>query len=204
MMDQQKGDCFASGCDKPRKRRGNRYGSIYCAMHACRLARGSPAGLEPQRKFCLQCGTRLQQGRSKYCSHQCCVRYLRRTPQQRSCIVCGSRFVTWHRGTICSPKCKKENYQINNNRRRVREAAAATNEKFSREEIFKRDRWRCQICGGRVDRKAKPHTPLAPTLDHIVPLSKGGVHSRVNSQCAHFRCNAKKHTRTLGQMRLFG
>lgn len=33
---------------------------------------------------------------------------------------------------------------------------------------------------------------LAMTLDHIIPLSKGGSHTADNLQCAHFMCNSKK------------
>jgi 5-methylcytosine-specific restriction endonuclease McrA len=39
-----------------------------------------------------------------------------------------------------------------------------------------------------------PH-PLAPTLDHIVPLARGGHHTRDNTQCAHFSCNTRKGAR---------
>lgn len=46
-----------------------------------------------------------------------------------------------------------------------------------------------------------PH-PLAPTTDHIVPLSKGGKHERRNCQLAHFKCNTAKGARLDVQMRL--
>lgn len=70
-------------------------------------------------------------------------------------------------------------------------------------EIFERDNWQCQIPGciypdipatlnvGRYD-------PLLASLDHIVPLSKGGKHERSNLACSHLRCNQKKHTRIEG------
>jgi 5-methylcytosine-specific restriction endonuclease McrA len=37
--------------------------------------------------------------------------------------------------------------------------------------------------------------PLAPTIDHIVPVSKGGDDTRANVQLAHFRCNSVKGNR---------
>lgn len=62
--------------------------------------------------------------------------------------------------------------------------------------IFQRDGWRCQICKRMVRRdKAAPH-PLAPVLDHVIPLAagveQGGVHAPHNVQCAHFICNCIK------------
>jgi len=39
-----------------------------------------------------------------------------------------------------------------------------------------------------------PH-PLAPTIDHVVPLAAGGLHEPANVQLAHFLCNARKSDR---------
>lgn len=59
--------------------------------------------------------------------------------------------------------------------------------------VFKRDRWICQICHHRVDRTLDGRTdPMGPTLDHIIPLAKGGLHSYANCQLAHRRCNSLK------------
>lgn len=62
--------------------------------------------------------------------------------------------------------------------------------------VFERDRWRCRLCGKKVPKdKVAPH-PLAPTLDHIIPMSRpGGDHVYANVQLAHFLCNSKKGAR---------
>ncbi len=58
--------------------------------------------------------------------------------------------------------------------------------------VFERDDWTCGICGGRTNPLKLPPHPHAPTVDHIVPLSKGGGHTWDNVQCAHLTCNASK------------
>lgn len=53
----------------------------------------------------------------------------------------------------------------------------------------------CQICGGRVDSTDIVNGHIGrnyPTVDHIVPLSKGGTHTWDNIQLAHMACNAGK------------
>lgn len=53
----------------------------------------------------------------------------------------------------------------------------------------------CQICGLMVDDTAivNGHIKrLYPTIDHIVPLSKGGTHTWENVRLAHMSCNAGK------------
>lgn len=53
----------------------------------------------------------------------------------------------------------------------------------------------CQLCGKPVDRsdKANGHIKrLYPTVDHIIPLSKGGAHTWANVQLAHMVCNSRK------------
>ena len=51
----------------------------------------------------------------------------------------------------------------------------------------------CGICGKPVDVKLKPPNPLAPTVDHIIPVNKGGHPSAMeNLQLAHATCNRQK------------
>ncbi len=51
----------------------------------------------------------------------------------------------------------------------------------------------CAICGKPVDFSLKYPHPLSPTIDHIIPLSKGGHPSDIdNLQLAHRTCNRQK------------
>lgn len=54
--------------------------------------------------------------------------------------------------------------------------------------IYKRDDWTCQLCGESVERVSKG--PWRPTLDHIVPRSKGGPDTWENLRLSHAWCNA--------------
>lgn len=51
----------------------------------------------------------------------------------------------------------------------------------------------CGICGKPVDFTKKFPHPLSPTIDHIIPISKGGHPSDIdNLQLAHRCCNREK------------
>jgi len=83
----------------------------------------------------------------------------------------------------------------------------ATVEDFSPLEVFERDGYRCQICMRKTRPDFKdPFHPLYPNLDHIQPLSKGGEHSRRNTQVLCRQCNMEKNNKeNFGdQLRLFG
>ena len=56
---------------------------------------------------------------------------------------------------------------------------------FNRRNIFARDENRCQYCGRKY-----PTNELS--LDHVVPLSRGGLTCWANIVCACTRCNARK------------
>lgn len=61
--------------------------------------------------------------------------------------------------------------------------------------VFRRAKWRCQICGCSTPRETlsiQPRPLNRPTIDHIVPLARGGAHTRANVQCACLRCNSRK------------
>ena len=52
----------------------------------------------------------------------------------------------------------------------------------------------CGICGKPVDCSIKDYLlPMAPVIDHIIPISKGGHPSDINNlQLAHRWCNRQK------------
>ena len=51
----------------------------------------------------------------------------------------------------------------------------------------------CAICGKPIDMTLKGSDPMGPTVDHIVPIDKGGHPSDIsNLQLAHRVCNLKK------------
>lgn len=51
----------------------------------------------------------------------------------------------------------------------------------------------CAICGKPVDKKLKSPHPLSASVDHIIPLAKGGHPFDIaNLQLAHRQCNRLK------------
>ena len=61
--------------------------------------------------------------------------------------------------------------------------------KFNRRNVFLRDAFQCQYCGGKF-----PTGKLS--LDHVVPRSRGGVESWENIVAACLKCNVRKGNRT--------
>ncbi len=58
--------------------------------------------------------------------------------------------------------------------------------------MYERDGWICQICREPVDPTLRYPDPMSASLDHIIPLARGGTHEPGNVQLAHWICNVKK------------
>lgn len=56
---------------------------------------------------------------------------------------------------------------------------------ISLHELYHRDKGKCGICGKEV-------LPKDASLDHIIPIARGGKHQWSNIQLAHLKCNKKK------------
>ncbi len=77
---------------------------------------------------------------------------------------------------------------------RKRRAMALRNgyEPYREAEIFARDGWICQLCRTAVDPALRwPHRDSA-SIDHIIPIAKGGPDAPGNVQLAHLTCNIRK------------
>lgn len=166
-------------------------------------------------KPCRMCGqpTEPKAGRGRdriYCSESC--RILIRTSAEgtpisvRDCDRCGAAFVAprWYnskRCATCTPIAFKAKQRASAARHRARKVGAAI-EQFTNDEIYERDGWRCGLCG-KLIHKAKPFPhPMSRSIDHVVPLSKGGDHSRANVQAAHYGCNSRKNNGVLDPQQL--
>lgn len=58
----------------------------------------------------------------------------------------------------------------------------------------------CGICGQPVDFSLKWPDPMSKTIDHIIPVAKGGHPSAIeNLQLAHFKCNRQKSDKLFGE-----
>jgi 5-methylcytosine-specific restriction endonuclease McrA len=124
----------------------------------------------------------------------------------RGCDRCDAPFVaTTSKRRFCSHHCARRTHkQIEKRVRRARQRGCTT-ERINPTAVFKRDRWRCGICGLPTQRKLRGQMhPDAPELDHIIPLAspESPGHVWANVQCAHRRCNGAKGARPLGQPRL--
>lgn len=50
----------------------------------------------------------------------------------------------------------------------------------------------CQLCFEPIDRTLRFPHPMSPSVDHIVPLAKGGTHEQSNLQWTHLVENVRK------------
>lgn len=51
----------------------------------------------------------------------------------------------------------------------------------------------CALCGRPVDKNLKFPDPMSPSVDHIIPIDKGGDPSKLdNLQLTHLCCNRQK------------
>ena len=73
---------------------------------------------------------------------------------------------------------------------KARERGATVIELVEPIEIFRRDNWTCYLCGGKV-------TSADVSLDHVVPITRGGQHTADNLACTHRECNYAKGHREL-------
>lgn len=138
--------------------------------------------------------------------------------RMRSCPDCGNQWLGPKYGEAkvvrcesCSSKRKaeyrrsykrKRKAEIGNHRKRARHFNVAYDPTVQATEVFRRDGWKCQGCGCKIKRTIAYH-PKRATIDHIIPMAKGGGHTWDNVQAMCATCNGVKSDNAIGcQMRL--
>lgn len=163
--------------------------------------------LNRRRKSCVQCGQPSGWSHSdKRADNVICTSCRKKNnprpkPQALtwSCQMCGNvKTRPPTKGQV--PKyCGKSCEQLAAFYRRRARLRDAFVEEVNRAEVFITDGYRCHLCGCMTDKtKSYPH-PKSPTLDHVIPISKGGLHERENCRTACARCNSAKQDRGGGE-----
>ena len=129
---------------------------------------------------------------------------LRLLLQRHECPVCGTLTT---RPKYCSDRCAHKVYNtVHEHRRRIMIEAAMIDRDITVDGLYKRDGGICHLCGGRCnydDFVVVDGTKICgdwyPSIDHVIPLSKGGEHSWSNVKLAHRICNSIKGDTAPGQ-----
>lgn len=122
---------------------------------------------------------------------------------QKLCIECGKQFkANTLKEKICSDECKRKrkNRMHDVNRREKLKENGKVDYSISLTKLIKKDKGVCRLCGYKVnpkDYEVRDNAFIAkdmyPSIDHIVPVSKGGTHTWDNVQLAHRYCNTIKN-----------
>ena len=117
----------------------------------------------------------------------------------KRCERCGNTFYSQYKDQkYCSKHCKNKRKRRSNTsiKRRCKKYGVYYDPKVKSEEVFKRDGYRCMICGLACNKEDDTWSewigPYSPTVDHIIALKNGGTHTWDNVQCAHAICNSYK------------
>jgi 5-methylcytosine-specific restriction endonuclease McrA len=184
-----------------------------CPNCALKLRRRA-ANERHERDLC-ECGSAKQQ-KSLRCEP--CAKKAIRIPERWAtvnCLTCGATINrSKHRNLqiYCSSKCfgatrRKPDSKLRLAKRRAakshaRRLKAAQGRKVLGRwrAIGDRDHWQCWLCDGVIDPTLLPPHRLSGSVDHVVPLSRGGSDADDNVRIAHFTCNVRRSNGSLTKL----
>jgi 5-methylcytosine-specific restriction endonuclease McrA len=67
--------------------------------------------------------------------------------------------------------------------------------RISADAIIERDGNVCHICNSEINLSLARNSRFGATIDHVIPVSKGGADTLENMRLAHWICNIKKGNR---------
>lgn len=118
------------------------------------------------------------------------------------CKGCGSLFYSERLGVqYCTIDCQKRTLNaIGKDKRLKKMMGIVVDRSITVEKLYEKSNGVCAICGGQCD--WSDHVlrddgtfvvgAMYPSIDHVKPISKGGLHEWDNVQLAHLSCNSKK------------
>lgn len=123
------------------------------------------------------------------------------------CKCCSKAYFRFEDGanhSTCSDQCrvKLKKFRKKSRKRLRNKRSNAFRSNYNSLMVFKRDKWKCQFCGCKVQKK-DIYANNAAEVDHIVPISDGGVDEYWNVHTSCRKCNQDKSNNAAGQLSIF-
>jgi hypothetical protein len=110
----------------------------------------------------------------------------------RACKLCADVFVSIYLTKVyCSERCSKRHRTNAKNIDRTKYRDARRSSTF-KSKLYWKAQGLCGICKEPIDTSIPYPEPMSFSVDHIVPLSKGGSERNENLQASHLSCNIAK------------
>lgn len=156
-----------------------------------------------RQKNCIECNKKFYaRYRNKiFCSDKCSSSHQRskiiinRPKYKKNCKHCGKEFITTRSNAkYCTNECsKKYNWRI---AEAIRDKRIRMNGEvhwdITLEKLVIRDKNICYLCNEEVHMDKHYNHNMYGSIDHVVPLAKGGTHTWNNIKLAHRICNSIK------------
>lgn len=202
----------------PRKR--------YCSKKCSDDRRADAKKLKPQRKECDGCKSEFITSRPKqrFCSQVCSYDFNLERANKRyadfraanplpaiyhfTCDLCAVEFskpyqvkgIAIQRGIYCEdcrPIAQSMRYRLKTVKRQSQTTHA---NRIAHEQLAERDGLNCYLCNEVIDMALPRTSKMGATIDHVVPLSRGGLDELDNLKLAHWSCNRAKSNKLVEEL----
>jgi hypothetical protein len=158
--------------------------------------------------------------RKKFCSDLCRTKHWKRINREyykerrkkeperagekvihnKKCRECSKMFTTTRKAQVyCDLDCSRKFRSRKRERerdKRIRDNGPIDHD-ISIERLMIRDKEICHLCDERVDIHSHHNDNYYPSIDHVIPIIRGGTHTWDNVRLAHRVCNSIKNNRTI-------
>lgn len=127
----------------------------------------------------------------------------RKAPIETRCIACGETFTYVRKARpreYCDPCIRARRLSQFRDSWYRRNAIMRDGEMVTMADLVADWGASCYLCEGSIDLDLAWPDGMAFSFDHVVPLARGGEHSRANLRPAHLVCNIKKGAKMLQGM----
>lgn len=209
-------ECQFCGATLPGTRKAGRP-QRYCNRKCAELLRNEKNKLARRAtRNCKFCEKEFvtQGSRFKYCSVKCrensnrnrsgeiWLRKKSRRPETKT-WKCG-----WCDGDIELPigfsgwgkyhdKCRVASDRARNRLKSVRRRGIRATPRVTHEQIGIKDNFVCYLCSEPIDMSLPRTSKLGATIDHVIPITKGGTDDLDNLRLTHWTCNVRKSNKFL-------
>jgi 5-methylcytosine-specific restriction endonuclease McrA len=188
---------------------------LYCSLNCRRQARNSKLkASRSELKVCLHCSATFQKSAKNrtYCSQNCrliankeraasatATFYKELYPdgiKRKPCGWCGETLEVPAKKTLASRKyherCSLEAQRARYRIKTVKRQSKTKPSRLAADQVLREYGSACHICREEIDLTLSRTSKMGLTVDHVIPLSKGGSDELDNLRPAHWICNNRK------------